>query len=99
MTCHRVKAPMAAAASALPNATRGCLNPRRPCHDCRAGAAAACRSRSMPRTTPGNVGHGRPGGPGFQGTVEVGPEAPTRAETGQHIDWTGEEPPVILSAV
>src|SRR5439155_1913137 len=39
MTCHRVKAPMAAAASALPNATRGCLNPRRPCHDCRAGAA------------------------------------------------------------
>src|SRR5437870_44152 len=53
MTCHRVKAPMAAAASALPNATRGCLNPRRPCHDCRAGAAAACRSRSMPRTTPG----------------------------------------------
>ena len=50
-------------------------------------------------STPGNVDRGRPGGPGFQGTVEVGPEAPPRAETGQHIDWTGEEPPVILSAV
>src|SRR2546430_6886395 len=47
--------------------------------------------------TPGNVGHGRPGGPGFQGTVEVGPEARRRPEQGRHSDGPEEEPPVILS--
>jgi len=46
-----------------------------------------------------NVGRRHPGRPGIQGPVEVGPEAPPCAETGQHIDWTEEEPPAILSPV
>ena len=47
----------------------------------------------------GKVGRRRPSRPGIQGAVEVGPKAPPRAETGQHIDWTGQQPLAILSGI
>ena len=43
-------------------------------------------------------GH-RTGRPLIEGSVEVGAEAPPRAVTGQHVDWTGAWPPIILFAV